>query len=141
MEGVATESYHEPPEGVLKNKATDNNALASELAYSSVMRTPVCWPGAIVENNGSHLTPKTAGLKVEPYSSQRTPYSVAILSKSKVCDLHHLYNFGLLKLIVKVASLIFLNVDSFKMVQEVKGLELFHHLGGRNLLLRFVASR
>ncbi|XP_074589296.1 uncharacterized protein LOC141845144 isoform X2 [Curcuma longa] len=86
MEGLATEFYHEPAEGVLKNKAADDNALASELSYSSVMRTPVCWPGAIVENNGSHLTPKTAGLKVESYSSQRTPYSVSIFSKSKFQD-------------------------------------------------------
>ncbi|KAG6528412.1 hypothetical protein ZIOFF_010586 [Zingiber officinale] len=86
MEGLVTEPYHEPPEGVLKNKASDNNALASELAYSSLMRTPVCWPGAIVENNGSHRTPKTVGLKVEPYSSRRTPYSVSIFSKSKFQD-------------------------------------------------------
>ncbi|XP_042462628.1 flocculation protein FLO11-like isoform X2 [Zingiber officinale] len=86
MEGLVTEPYHEPPEGVLKNKAADNNALASELAYSSLVRTPVCWPGAIVENNGNHLTPKTVGLKVEPYSSRRTPYSVSIFSKSKFQD-------------------------------------------------------
>ncbi|XP_074583570.1 LOW QUALITY PROTEIN: nuclear pore complex protein NUP1-like [Curcuma longa] len=86
MEGLVTESFHEPRKAGLKNMTAGNNALASEMAYSSVIRSPVCSPGAIVENNGSHLTPKTSRLKVEPFSSRRTPYSGSIFSKSKFQD-------------------------------------------------------
>lgn len=140
MEGLVTESFHEPRKAGLKNMSADNNALASEMDYSSVIRSPV-WPGAIVESNGSHLTPKTSRLKVEPCSSRRTPYSSSIFSKSKVCSFLHLYTIGLLNLVFKTKSPILLSVSSFKMVENIKGLKLFHHLGGRNLLLLFVASQ
>ncbi|XP_042408296.1 uncharacterized protein LOC121997751 isoform X1 [Zingiber officinale] len=86
MEGLVTESFHEPRKSGLKNMTADNNALASEIACSSVIRSPVCWPGAIVENNETHLTLKTSRSKVEPFSSRRAPYSGSIFSKAKFQD-------------------------------------------------------
>ncbi|XP_042398409.1 uncharacterized protein LOC121988806 isoform X2 [Zingiber officinale] len=86
MEGLVTESFHEPRKSGLKNMTADNNALASEIACSSVIRSPVCWPGAIVENNETHLPLKTSRSKVEPFSSRRAPYSGSIFSKAKFQD-------------------------------------------------------
>ncbi|XP_072983608.1 uncharacterized protein [Typha latifolia] len=59
----------------------DTDSSASKLFFSSATKSPICWPGAVVQSNKSHVPQSKRG-RLELYSPPRAPYSGAIFSRS-----------------------------------------------------------
>ncbi|CAM8902964.1 unnamed protein product [Rhodiola kirilowii] len=69
----------------------DNQHTDQKDGFRSVSKVPpssskpsICWPGALVQEHQGFLTPQNSRSKFGLYSSQRSPYSRTIDSKSKL---------------------------------------------------------
>ena len=68
-----------------------NSELSSNpVSLSPLRKSPICWPGAITQNQSDYSMPQSQRNRSSLRSFSRTPYSRTIYSKSKskVCLIH-----------------------------------------------------
>jgi len=80
MEARTSASSYDCQSGRLKNEksvlCTDN--AVSKLSFTPVAKSPMCWPGAVMQSDHGYYTPRRGSVVCHP----RTPYSGALFSKS-----------------------------------------------------------
>lgn len=127
------------------------DGLASSSSIPSTpMRSPICWPGAMIQEVPGYLTPQTQRGRISLHNLPRTPYNRAPYSRSisKVCvvidiTFHYLFNVGYISCFVRFGVWDdHLHFHAAISRDLVKDLSTYHHLAqSKNIHLYLEPAR